>query len=50
MSILPAYRKDTGRLPDPLTDPLAYPLTDLLTDPLKDPLTDPSIRGPRPEN
>ena len=28
------YRKDTGRLTDPLTDLLTDPLTDLLTDPL----------------
>ena len=28
------YRKDTGRVTDPLTDLLTDPLTDLLTDPL----------------
>ena len=48
------YRKDTGRVTDPLTDLLTDPLTDLLTDPLtdllKDLLTNPSIRGPRLEN
>ena len=31
------YRKDTGRVTDPLTDLLTDPLTDLLTDPLTDP-------------
>ena len=44
------YRKDTGRVTDPLTDLLTDPLTDLLTDPLtdllKDLLTKPSIEGP----
>ena len=49
-AFLPARRKDTGRVTDPLTDLLTDPLTDLLTDPLtdllKDLLTKPSIEGP----